>query len=214
MDRGEHSIAVVCLVFALKIRYPRRIFLLRGNHETREVNSNPDFVNTLRGECPLPPSFSSFQSPRTPACPQVPRHSRQLSQLRTSAAAGCFFSHLHYLVPHLPRKAIRFTRERAHVRSPSRCHSGDARYRERGADVYDIINSVFDYLPVCALVEREIFCVHGGLFHARSSLRLHHQQPTDAHGRAARPAIVLAGLSRRTACVTLDVSALAIIVFA
>lgn len=38
VDRGFHSVEVVQLIFALKVRYKDRVTILRGNHENREIN--------------------------------------------------------------------------------------------------------------------------------------------------------------------------------
>jgi len=47
VDRGNFSIEVMILVLAFKICYPKRVFLLRGNHECRQMTSAFNF----RSEC-------------------------------------------------------------------------------------------------------------------------------------------------------------------
>jgi hypothetical protein len=37
VNRGFHSIETICLLYALKVRHPDKITLLRGNHESRVI---------------------------------------------------------------------------------------------------------------------------------------------------------------------------------
>ena len=37
VDRGAHSVETITLLMILKLRFPQRICLIRGNHETRQI---------------------------------------------------------------------------------------------------------------------------------------------------------------------------------
>ncbi|MEA2071905.1 MAG: metallophosphoesterase [Asgard group archaeon] len=48
IDRGSHSIACLNLIFALTLAYPKRIHLIRGNHESPSVNSRYGFLHEVK----------------------------------------------------------------------------------------------------------------------------------------------------------------------
>ena len=43
VGRGENSIETIAFLFALKVKYPNHIYLLRGNHETEEISRTDGF---------------------------------------------------------------------------------------------------------------------------------------------------------------------------
>jgi serine/threonine-protein phosphatase PP1 catalytic subunit len=83
VDRGKHSLECVFLLFALKVKYPDKIFLLKGNHECSSINRVYGFYDDCK-----------------------------------------------------------------------------RRYSIR---IWKLFSSVFDRLPLAAVVGKRIFCVHGGL---------------------------------------------------
>ena len=93
VDRGPHSVETIGYLFALKAIAPTKVHLLRGNHETRDVNGNTSMFRD-----------GSFRS----QCIEI---------------AGL----------------------------------------NAGENLWENINTVFDFFPLAGLIDKKIFCVHGGI---------------------------------------------------
>ena len=93
VDRGLSCLEVTAYLFAMKLQLPNKVFLLRGNHETRDVNGWEE----------------------------------------------------HY-------------GERSYIYQCRSRFGDDIGYR-----IWEACNQVFDRLPLAAVVDQDIFCVHGGI---------------------------------------------------
>ena len=54
VDRGKHSIECMCLLLALKNRYPKQIHLLRGNHESTSISRIYGFYSECKRRYSVP----------------------------------------------------------------------------------------------------------------------------------------------------------------
>ncbi|KAL5976733.1 Serine/threonine-protein phosphatase PP2A-4 catalytic subunit [Asimina triloba] len=212
VDRGYYSVETVTeaseLLVALKVRYPQRITVLRGNHESRQLaliitplglRVRPDY------NAPGPQGNDCNNFGSSGDMNFLSSYLKRLDNLSWVPQYDIVHFGVAQLMPHDFKmchiKLIRdFTFKPPRSLSPPLFDVGTGYYRSTGfrlvfpffkvrpesyssdlqitqvygfydeclrkygnANVWKIFTDLFDYFPLTALVESEIFCLHGGL---------------------------------------------------
>lgn len=136
VDRGAYSLETICLLLALKIEHPKNVHLIRGNHEV----PFPDFSGCFRRgmqRCTNSANRSGFFNDfnrRSNRCVRVCER-KEKCVLQASDINALFGFRLECI-------------ERL----------GD----QQGIYAWNRINAMFNWLPLAALIEDRIVCMHGG----------------------------------------------------
>eukprot|EP00055_Hartaetosiga_balthica_P004796 m.13111 g.13111 ORF g.13111 m.13111 type:complete len:579 (+) comp4110_c0_seq1:320-2056(+) len=140
VDRGPHSTEVIGYLLALKVLYPKKVFLLRGNHELESVCGNTEYY----GE-------GSFRT-----------------QLFSLAA---------------------------------RCGMEDTL-----EETWDALMMCFDWMPLAATIDKNIFCCHAGLPRATMLPKEKKEESIlDRIRRLPRPLIEEEHIDGTEDCIAMDI---------
>ncbi|KAL9325430.1 hypothetical protein ACSQ67_006075 [Phaseolus vulgaris] len=152
VDRGYYSVETVSLLVALKVRYRDRITILRGNHESRQITQvGPCYGSTIG--CNVMFIWWNF--------------GLLLSVIDNFDCPS--LSIVESEVSNMPRADIEtfmvlYTECIARLLVPMWYGFYDECLRKYGnANVWKYFTDLFDYLPLTALIESQVFCLHGGL---------------------------------------------------
>ena len=141
VDRGDHQLEVVALLFALKVSFPTRIWLLRGNHEFRWMNeqgmADVGFAHACRRTFPV----ARFQPAERSAKEQ------NTAKKKTAKNGGSDDHSDEVVLDDAVRKGT----------AQSRPPNGEVAFFETSTQTaislyYEWSHEVFDWLPLAALV--------------------------------------------------------------
>ncbi len=77
VDRGRQGIETICLLFAFKIKYPNKITILRGNHESASITRIYGFYEEctnilMQAKAATISNFGSPSSTASTVCQSLP----------------------------------------------------------------------------------------------------------------------------------------------
>jgi serine/threonine-protein phosphatase 2A catalytic subunit len=123
------------LVVALKVRYPDRVTIIRGNHESRQITQVYGFYDEVGGlgctSCLMKaPGFNPWNLTSEKLVSKL-----AFSNSTCAGYAECMRKYGH-------------------------------------AGIWKAFTDLFDYMPLTAVIENQIFCPHGGLSPSIDSLEV------------------------------------------
>lgn len=137
VDRGDYSLELIMILFALKIQYPNQFFLIRGNHEFTSVNSQYGFLNEL-----------------------VETYGGIGTRIRRK-------SHFDkdYIKPDFDDDRGSDNSSDSDTKSQPNSISGSSSATNFGDGnmIWRKFNQAFEYIPLAAVLGDKYFCIHGGL---------------------------------------------------
>ena len=172
VDRGAHSLETICLLLALKVEHPTSVHLIRGNHEARALSLLTAQLWTLwlcwgvQDRCPAVTGSRGRWSWFGPAVSTLFPDARSLSH-----ATGLPLSRSFPCTP--PWRVAPLCS--ACTEAPASLQASDInalfgfrlecleRLGEAGVWAWTRMNALFNWLPLAALVEDRIMCMHGGM---------------------------------------------------
>jgi len=138
VDRGPRGCEILSTMLAFKILYPTCVFLNRGNHEARAQNAWMGFEEEL---------LTKYGNDHISIKMKPSKQKRNQSKERCSK--------IHSLAKGTP------DRYRLTMDEMNSFTNGD---RLVSLKLYMLCQSMFDTLPLCAVIQERVFVCHGGLF--------------------------------------------------
>lgn len=135
VDRGCFSLECVTLLFALKVTFPEKYFLLRGNHEFDTTCSQYGFKREILDHHD-PRKFYKFEQKDYSAIPTPHKLNFEKEEKPVSAEKLCD----KYFANHININCHKYTEE-----------------------LYEAFLDAFSYLPIASIVNKTSLCIHGGL---------------------------------------------------
>lgn len=138
VDRGEFSLECITLLFALKIEFPEKFFLIRGNHEFDALCSQYGFKNEiLNYHNPNRTKYHNFDNDFQSII--RPKYKYKMKEedenlIPTEILCDKYFEN------HININCYKYTEK-----------------------LYQSFVEAFSYLPLAALINKNTFCIHGGL---------------------------------------------------